>query len=338
MVRSDKPTLVAVVVKDFKHEPCIFDGHMTQSATVKGVSSDTHACFELQTAPLNREDVSRFKLMQKHGFTVVELPSEWIKGHRSPNDWHGYRYENDWQWKIIKCALKRITKRYEGKEGPNQVTMYDADFARTVLEEVNMRFPSPVQTLELKYGFENEPSDDELLIALAGLQRDELIEGKTLFSYTSANRKLLATANIEITAKGREFLAGTRPSLAGIAHTIIQGDQFNNYGHAGAVGPRSVGTINIQQQWTAIQNEVDFQVLTGELEQLRKHLQQNASSSSDYYRLALLSEAEEHAKNHAGNKAMEALCKIGKGALDVAKDIGTGIAAKVIAKSMGIEA
>jgi hypothetical protein len=98
-----------------------------------------------------------------------------------------------------------------------------------------------------------------------------------------------------------------------------------------------VGTIDVQLQWASIQSEVDFNALIGELEQLRKHLQQSASSSSDYRQLAVLSEAEEHAKKHNGGKAMEVLSKVGKGALGVAKDIGTEVAAKVIAKSMGLE-
>lgn len=119
--------------------------------------------------------------------------------------------------------------------------------------------------------------------------------------------------------------------------TIIQGDQYINNGIAGAIGPHSNGTINVQQQWTAIQNEIDFNALTTELEQLKKHLQQSALSSSDFQRLALLSEAEEHAKKRDGSKAMEVLAKVGNCALDVAKDIGTEIAAKVIAKSMGLE-
>ena len=119
--------------------------------------------------------------------------------------------------------------------------------------------------------------------------------------------------------------------------TIIHGDQYINNGTAGAIGPHSTGTITVQQQWTVIKNEIDLNALTGELEQLRRHLQQSASSSFDYQKLALLSEAEEHAKKHEGSKAMEALSKAGKGALDVAKDIGTEIAAKVIAKAMGIE-
>ena len=119
--------------------------------------------------------------------------------------------------------------------------------------------------------------------------------------------------------------------------TIIQGDQYINNGIAGAIGPHSTGTVNFHQQWTAIQNEVDLNALTSELEQLIKHLQQNASSSSDFQKLALLTEAEEHAKKHDGGKVMEVLSKVGKGALEVAKDIGTEIAAKVIAKSMGLE-
>lgn len=119
--------------------------------------------------------------------------------------------------------------------------------------------------------------------------------------------------------------------------TIIHGDQFNNFGQVAAMGTHSVGTIDLRQQWTAIQNEVDLKALTRELEQLRGHLQRSASSSSDYQRLALLSEAEEHAKKHDGSKALEALSKVGKGALDVARGIGTEIAAKVIARSMGLD-
>lgn len=118
--------------------------------------------------------------------------------------------------------------------------------------------------------------------------------------------------------------------------TTVHGDQYINYGQAGAIGPNSTGSIHYQQQWTAIQSDVDLNALTSELEQLRKHLQQSASSSSDYQRLALLSEAEELAKKRDGGRAMEVLSKVGKGALGVAKDIGTEIAAKVIAQSMGL--
>jgi hypothetical protein len=84
-------------------------------------------------------------------------------------------------------------------------------------------------------------------------------------------------------------------------------------------------------------SQVDFNALAGELEQLRKHLMQGASSSSDFRQLGLLAEAEEHAKKHEGSKTMEILSKLGKGLLGVANEISTDVAAKVIAKSMGLE-
>jgi len=156
-------------------------------------------------------------------------------------------------------------------------------------------------------------------------------------SYAMERQRLAAQLVREGTNRMRELKMKMKAKPLSSNSTIIQGDQYINNGIAGAIGPSSVGTINIQQQWTAIQNEVDLNALTSELEQLRKHFQQSASSSSDYQKLALLSEAEEHAKKHDGSKAMEVLSKVGKGALDVAKDIGTEIAAKVIAKSMGLE-
>ena len=46
---------------------------------------------------------------------------------------------------------------------------YDSIFAEQVLAEINRNFPHAVQKSELKYAFENEPSDSALLTALAGL-------------------------------------------------------------------------------------------------------------------------------------------------------------------------
>lgn len=156
--------------------------------------------------------------------------------------------------------------------------------------------------------------------------------------FTSKNEYSYLTANGYREAVRLESNGPLERSSSQEGHaTIIHGDQFNNFGQVAAMGTHSEGTIDLRQRWTAFQNEVDLHALTYELEQLRRHLQQSASSSSDYQRLALISEAEEHAKKRDGGKALEVLSKVGKGALDVAKDIGTEIAAKVIAKSMGIE-
>lgn len=249
----------------------------------------------------------------------------------------GYRGDNSWIDAAIHKAMDRIAELYAGKEGIEQVERYNAEFARELLTKVNERFPNSVHLHDLKHSLANEPSDEQMLIALDGLQCEGFIEGKPLYENTSGQRKLAMMANIKMTAKGRQQLLPVN-SHSGIGTpTIIQGDQFNNYGQAGAIGPQSVGAIDLQQRCAAINNQVDLNALTDQLEQLRKYLQQSASSSSDYHRLALLSEAEEHAKNKEGGKAMEVLSKVGGNALGVAKDIGTEIAAKVIAKAMGLE-
>jgi hypothetical protein len=141
--------------------------------------------------------------------------------------------------------------------------------------------------------------------------------------------KRLALSNQDV-----EGLPKSTPQHKGV---IVHGDQYINYGEAGAMGPHSVGTINHKQQWAAIQNQVDLNALAAELEALKKHLKQSASSNSDFQTLRLLVEAEQHARKQDGSKVIEVLSRAGKGLLDVAKEIGTDVAAKVIAKSMGLE-
>ncbi len=324
VVNSDKPLLVTISVRSIQREPYFVNGRFAQSADIEGKSSDPNSKFYIRTGLLNEEQLRRCELLKRHGSTVIELSD-------------GYRGDNRWIDTAIQKAMDRIAGLYEGKEGTEQMEKYNPEFAREVLTKVNEQFPTPVHLHDLKHSFVNEPSDEQLLVALDGLQCEGLIDGRPLYENTSGQRKLAMIANIKMTAKGRQHLSSVQLHSSFRASTIIQGDQFNNFGQAGAIGPHSTGTINYQQQWAAIQNQVDLNALTGELEQLRKHLQQSASSSSDYQQLVLLSEAEEHAKKHDGSKAMEVLSKVGKGALGVAKDIGTEIAAKVIAKSLGIE-
>jgi hypothetical protein len=50
-----------------------------------------------------------------------------------------------------------------------------------------------------------------------------------------------------------------------------------------------------------------------------------------------LAEAEEQAELKDGGKVLSTLSKAGTGLLTAAKDIGTDLAAKVIAKAMGLE-
>lgn len=116
--------------------------------------------------------------------------------------------------------------------------------------------------------------------------------------------------------------------------TIIHGDQYN-VEQAAAVGPHSAGTLNNQPQWIAIQN-VDLEALGGELEQLRQHLVQSASTGADYAQLQVVAEAKAAAAKRDKSRVMEFLSKGGKALLDAATDFGAKVTAEVIAKQLGL--
>jgi hypothetical protein len=120
-------------------------------------------------------------------------------------------------------------------------------------------------------------------------------------------------------------------------NSVVHGHQIINYGQAAAIGRYATGTMNYQQQWAEIESQTNLHTLATELAQLRTRLQQTASSRSDFQQLGLLAEAEEQAEKQEGSKVLETLSKAGKGLLDFAKEVGTDLTAKVIAKSIGLE-
>ncbi len=103
------------------------------------------------------------------------------------------------------------------------------------------------------------------------------------------------------------------------------------------MGHHAVGTLNYQQQWNQLNEQSDMGSLAAELELLRSELQKRASSRADFQQLGLLAEAEEQAEKQDGSKVMETLAKLGKGAWEIAEDIGTEVAAKAISKAAGLE-
>jgi len=211
------------------------------------------------------------------------------------------------------------------------VASYDAKLADAVLKIVDEAFPNVVQIMDIKHRLNDELSDDALLTALDALILQRFIEGKSLREHTSGQRKLAVLANIQITAEGHQRASGQIQSSGQTVH------QFINYGQAGAMGHHATGVINYQQQWSDIASQTDFKTLVSELERLRIHLQQNAVSRSDYQQMGLVANAEEYAEKQDGSKVLEVLSKAGTGLLEMAKDIGSDIAAKVIAKAVGLE-
>jgi hypothetical protein len=198
--------------------------------------------------------------------------------------------------------MQTMQTLYANNEEDRSMAGYDEKLAEEALIALNKSFPYPVTTAELKHALGTEPSDDALLTALDALQLEGWISGK----YLRSQRQLVAMANIQITAEGRRKVAGDSERSAG---PVIHGDQINNYGQAGALGRYATGTINYQQQWTAIQDQVDLVELARELERMRSEVQKTASSRADFMQLGVLAEAEEPLQRVRGDARVAELAR-----------------------------
>ncbi len=212
----------------------------------------------------------------------------------------------------------------ENEQRKGKVAMYDEALAQEVLTSLEKSFPYTITLIELKHSLAVEPSDDKLLTALDALLQDGKIDG---MNKRGQGRKLLAMANIQITPKGRDHLKGTAP-----IHSVVHGDQINNFGHAGAIGRDSRGVLNIQSRWSEAVSQIDLQALALELETLRTEFRKTASSREDDKQLVLLGDAAEKAEKGDNVGVAVALSKIGTRMLKIAKEAGTELAAKIIAE------
>ncbi len=119
-------------------------------------------------------------------------------------------------------------------------------------------------------------------------------------------------------------------TVSHIYHNTIQG----------GVGNIAQGGHDFQQSATvapvAQQLNIDWERLAEELARLREHLRATATDAEDFEAIGGVISAEKAIQDKDQTKLIAGLRKGGKVALDVAKDIGTNIAASVIAKSMGM--
>jgi hypothetical protein len=253
MPEARRPTLIAISIKSIQIEPYIAPNfQFCKSATIEGESRNREFCFTMKTGLLNPEQLRRCELLEQHGFTVVEAP-----------DTHGHHGPGGWQEEAVIRAMNRIAKRYENSEGVKPVEAYDPEFARTVLEQVNKHFPHPVHAHELKANFPHEPSDDALFIALAGLQKEGFIDCKVMFDYHSHPRKIADIANIEMTAEGRNHLAGgSKLQQSPGTHIEISDSTFHN-------SPIGIGNDIVQTINTSTASLEDlFKAFRGEVTKL----------------------------------------------------------------------
>ena len=214
-------------------------------------------------------------------------------------------------------------KLYEGLDEVPKSGRYDALFAGEVLSIINENFPSEMTIAELKLAIDPEPNDVKLSVALRGLTQDGLVKGQPFYGECC----LFPMSKIEITADGRRHLS--EKAQGSQCATIIHGGQFNNFGHAGAIGHHSVGTINYQQQWVG--NQVDLSQIAMELQTLKAKLRETAETPTDFQQLGILAEAEQYAVQDDGPKVMEVLSKSGKWLFDFATHVGVELTAKLVA-------
>ena len=302
----------------------IVNGSVARFARLVCESSREENSFETDTNLLDPGTLDAIERLQAHGFTVVELPVE-------------LRYEYDttkMMNTVLSAALKQAATLIDLRGESDMGRGYDEALAKAVLAVLAPAYPEGLTNMEIKRGLPEEPSDQALLTALNALEGDGFISGKGLRSSTSGRRELVAMANVKITGEGRKYLAGTHSQ----PNTIVQGDQNINYGTAGAIGTRSTGTVSFQQQWSSLRNEVDLKLLASQLDYLRTAYTPEPTAARSHARTAgFLAEAEEHAEQGDGSKTMEALSKVGGYMLDFAKEVGTDLAAKVIAKATGLD-
>ena len=117
------------------------------------------------------------------------------------------------------------------------------------------------------------------------------------------------------------------PTVAG---PVFHGDQINNYGSIGAFGKGAQGVVNVYERSTDAQQQIDLQTLALELEQLRNEFRKTAFSREDDKQLALLGDAAEAAEKGDSRTVGSILSRVSNGVLELAKDLGTEVAAKVI--------
>jgi hypothetical protein len=293
-----------------------------QRAFIRAATVDRQLTMDLTTNALGLEALEKLERLHRHGFTVVQVPKAWKYETSRPNGWSDH---------LANLAMDRAMELPDSPDAEQRVP-YDEALAHEVLTITERDYPHWVSIIDVKQAFAKEPSDNSLITALEALSHEKKIEGGDHFGPT---RRLPINMELRPTPLGRDEVKGTNQRTPHMS--VVHGDQNVNYGYAGAIGRQSVGTIKQQQQWEAIADQVDLSQLMSELETLKLELAKVARTSGDYQQLTFIAEAEEQAQKKDGLKLMETLSKVGKGAFDVAKDIAVELAAKLIAKTTGME-
>ena len=207
------------------------------------------------------------------------------------------------------------------------MSAYDDDLAVHALELLNKQFPRRLNWAELKYQLRPEPGDDALRIVIEGLFTEGLIEVHAMRD--GVRNEIVEVAWVKLSGVGRSRFANPSQNQSPIVH----GDHIVNYGQAGAIGRHSQGIVN-GQHWEQIRDEIDLPELATELELLRTEYRKVAQSREDDKQIALLADATDEAERGNGMSVLQILSNAGPSVLKMARDLGTDVAAKLIAELM----
>jgi hypothetical protein len=321
MPSPSEPSLIAISLRSLKPHPfpmAVFP--RPQQAIIVGTSAQRDYVFRFETGPLNEEQTRRCRLLEHHGSTVVAFSDE--------EHWF-YRDRKRWEESMIRKAMDKIGEIYDREEAID-VTTYDPELADAVLEAASKAFPRQLAMVDLKSELEPEPSDHALFTAIDALEADGLIEAKAMRS--GLRNEIENVAFIRATLQGRRHLSSQSQLPSTGPGSVFHGDQIINYGPVGAIGRHAHGVVNVHDRWAGIEHEVDLQVLSSQLDDLRGECRKNAVSREDDKQVALLGAAAEAAEKGDGRGAASILSRAGKNVLKVARDIGNDVAAKIIAE------
>ncbi len=203
---------------------------------------------------------------------------------------------------------------------------YDPRLAIEVLRLATKAFPNQVKMAELKFALSPEPTTEALFTAIDALEADAFVEAKMMRGH---GNQIVDVAYIRATREGRDHLeadGAQAPSAGTYIHS-----QINAYGPVGAIGSHSHGVVNVQNHHSATQH-VDMNVLAMQLEQLRAAYRQTSTSREDDRQVALIGDAANAAERGDRHEVASFLSKMSKSVFEKAQDIGTDVAAKLIAE------
>jgi hypothetical protein len=170
-----------------------------QQAIIVGKSTEQNYSFQFPTAPLNPEQTRRCRMLQRHGFTVIEF---------SDDEYLFSWNQAKWQESMIIKAMDKVASLYPEGGETKDLSAYDPNFAREVLEAAARVFPKQLGMVELKRALSPEPSNEALLVAIDALDADGYIEAKAMRS--GIDNGIQDVACIRATRIGREHLSEDR--------------------------------------------------------------------------------------------------------------------------------